>query len=135
MESLSINIHDTRQRTYQYRRDMATGQQSLLVGLPAPSPEPLPTLLRAKIEDKVTRPQVTLRLSWGGPYRSFAVTAASRAKIRGAPAEVFSIKCLLSKRVVILRQKSKKSSNVALKPAEGGAGALSNKRGPVVLCS
>ena len=35
----------------------------LLVGLPAPSPEPLPTLLRAKIEVKVTRPQVTLRLS------------------------------------------------------------------------
>ena len=28
----------------------------LLVGLPAPSPDPLPTLLRAKIENKVTRP-------------------------------------------------------------------------------
>ena len=76
-------------------------------------------LLRAKIEVKVTRPQVTLRLSGGGPYKSFVVTAVSRAKIRGAPAEVFSIK----------------SPNFTLKPAEGGAGALSNKRGPVVLCS
>ena len=91
----------------------------LLVGLPAPSPEPLPTLLRAKIEVKVTRPQVTLRLSGGGPYKSFVVTAVSRAKIRGAPAAVSNVK----------------SSNVTLKPAEGGAGALSNKRGPVVLCS
>ena len=91
----------------------------LLVGLPAPSPEPLPTLLRAKIEVKVTRPQVTLRLSGGGPYKSFVVTAVSRAKIRGAPAAVSNAQ----------------SSNVTLKPAEGGAGALSNKRGPVVLCS
>ena len=91
----------------------------LLVGLPAPSPEPLPTLLRAKIEVKVTRPQVTLRLSGGGPYKSFVVTAVSRAKIRGAPAAVSNVQ----------------SSNVTLKPAEGGAGALSNKRGPVVLCS
>ena len=91
----------------------------LLVGLPAPSPEPLPTLLRAKIEVKVTRPQVALWLSGGGPYKSFVVTAVSRAKIRGAPAAVSNVK----------------SSNVTLKPAEGGAGALSNKRGPVVLCS
>ena len=37
--------------------------RTLLVGLPVPSPKPLPTLLRAKIEDKVTRPQVTLWLS------------------------------------------------------------------------
>ena len=80
---------------------------------------PLPALLRAKIEVKVTRPQVTLRLSGGGPYKSFVVTAVSRAKIRGAPAAVSNVK----------------SSNVTLKPAEGGAGALSNKRGPVVLCS
>ena len=47
------------------------------------------------------------------------VTAVSRAQIRGAPAAVSKIK----------------SSNVTIKPAEGGAGALSNKRGPVVLCS
>ena len=86
---------------------------------PASSPEPLLTLLRAKTKSNVTRPQVTLRLSGGGPYKSFVVTAVSRAKIRGAPAAVSNVK----------------SSNVTLKPAEGGAGALSNKRGPVVLCS
>ena len=63
--------------------------------------------------------QVTLRLSGGGPYKSFVVTAVSRAKIRGAPAAVSNVQ----------------SSNATLKPAEGGVGALSNKRGPVVLCS
>ena len=60
----------------------------LLVGLPAPSPEPLPTPLRAKIEDKVTRPLVTRRLSISGAFSSLDFTAASRAKIGGAPAAV-----------------------------------------------
>ena len=60
----------------------------LLVGLPTPSPEPLPTLLRAKIEDKVTRPLVTRRLSISGAFSSLDFTAASRAKIGGAPAAV-----------------------------------------------
>ena len=73
---------------------------------PAPPPEILLTLLRAKIESKVTRPQVTLRLSGGGPYGSFVVTAVSRAKIRGAPAAVANIR----------------SSNFTLKSAEGGGG-------------
>ena len=70
----------------------------------APPPEPLLTHLRAKIESKFKRPQVTLRLSGGGPYESSVCTAVSRAKNRGAPASVFNIK----------------SSNVTLNPAEGG---------------
>ena len=88
----------------------------LLVNLPASPPEPLPTLLRAKIVFKFTRPHITLRLSGGGTYTSFVVTAVSRAKIRGALAVVFNIK----------------PSNVTFKPSDG---ALLTKRGPVVLCS
>ena len=61
-------------------------------------------LLRAKIEVKVTRPQVTLRLSNLRAIKATVYTAVSRAKIRGAPAEVFSVR----------------SSNATLKPAEGG---------------
>ena len=60
----------------------------LLVGLPAPSPEPLPTLLQAKIEVKVTRPLVTRRLSISGAFSFLDFTAASRAKIGGVPAAV-----------------------------------------------
>ena len=60
----------------------------LLVGLPAPTPDPLLTLLRAKIENKVTRPLVTRRLSISGAFSSLDFTAASRAKIGGAPAAV-----------------------------------------------
>ena len=78
----------------------------LLVGLPAHSPEPLPTLLRAKIEVKATRPQVTLRLSGVGLYKSVVVTAVSRAKIRGAPTAVSNAE----------------SPNATLKPVERGGG-------------
>ena len=63
----------------------------LLVGLPAPPPEPLHTPLRAKIEVKVTRPLVTRRLSISGAFSSLDFTAASRAKIGGAPAAVSNV--------------------------------------------
>ena len=89
----------------------------LLVGLPAPSPEPLLTLLRAKIEVKVTRPQVTLRLGSSRAIEAQVYTAVSRAKIRGAPAAVSNVK----------------SSNVTLKPAEGGVGALLKERSCCLL--
>ena len=84
----------------------------LLVGLPAPSPEPLLTLLRAKIEVKVTRPQVALRLSNSRAIEAPVYTAVSRAKIGGAPAAVSNVK----------------SSNVTLKPAEGGGRVRSQIR-------
>ena len=40
------------------------------------------------IENKVTRPLVTRRLSISGAFSSLDFTAASRAKIGGAPAAV-----------------------------------------------